>query len=57
MLDQATGRIKCLIGIHRRSRGQTVFSGDGRDTSVCRYCRAPMKVTSHGWILAEHSRD
>jgi hypothetical protein len=50
MFMQLVGRTKCAFGIHRRSRGRTVFRKDGSVTSVCRYCRTPMKNTLSGWV-------
>ena len=51
MFQRLIGRIKCLIGKHRRSRRHTVFKGRGADTSVCRYCGKPMRSTPAGWII------
>lgn len=50
MFKQMFGRMKCIFGMHRRSRSRTVFHGSGGDTSVCRYCGVPMKSTPSGWV-------
>lgn len=51
MLKRLVGRAKCVFGIHKRSRGKTVFHGGGHDTSVCRYCKTPMKSAPGGWVV------
>lgn len=54
MLKQLVGRSKCVLGIHRRSRRQTIYDGSGHDTSVCRYCGAAMQNTARGWSILRH---
>jgi hypothetical protein len=53
MFERAVGRAKCLIGMHRRSRGRTVYEGSGADTSVCRYCGVSMKSAPGGWVVTK----
>jgi hypothetical protein len=48
-------RIRCLLGFHRRDPEARQI-GEGRYTSVCQDCGAPMKWTPGGWKLDRRSK-
>jgi hypothetical protein len=53
MLHHLMGRAKCLTGNHERSRSRAVLGGV-LDTSLCRYCGAPMQRAETGrWTVSK----
>ncbi|HEX8300592.1 hypothetical protein [Sphingomonas sp.] len=54
MLKKIIGRMRCLMGKHKRSRQQAQRSGDAAPyTSICTFCGVPMVRRAKGdWIVA-----
>ncbi len=52
MLHWIMGRGRCIVGRHERNRKAVRPTRDGRHTSKCRYCSAPMlRRAKYDWIM------
>jgi hypothetical protein len=54
VIKKIIGRMRCLMGKHKRSRQQAQRSGDAAPyTSICTFCGVPMVRRAKGdWIVA-----
>jgi len=54
MIGKLIGRMKCVAGVHERSRHRAVIGQGPVDTSVCRHCGVPMRrVSSKKWTVVQ----
>lgn len=54
MFHWIAGRARCVAGKHERNRRKVRQARNGRFTSQCRYCCAPMlRRAKYDWVMLE----